>query len=116
MNSIATSGGAIALVMIGTFYPQESAAETFTGTQFLQWSQSGQDNYIGTAVTMATFVASRTNLDTSACLNGWYAASEAVAAERNDAIRGAISRNATYHPSAVILLVLEEACGSFTGS
>jgi hypothetical protein len=114
MNNIAGWVGAISLVMIAGVYPQKSAAEGFVGSEFLTWSIEGQDNYIGTAVTMATFVASRTNPETSTCLNTWYAGNEDIAAQRNADIRSAIARNAEYHPSAVILLVLEEACGAFT--
>ncbi|MEL6467739.1 MAG: hypothetical protein AAFQ58_22460, partial [Pseudomonadota bacterium] len=60
MNSIATWGGAIALVTIGTFYPQNSRAETFTGTQFLQWSEAAQDSYFQTSITMASIMATKT--------------------------------------------------------
>ena len=95
------------------FYPQVSAAETFTGAEFLTWSQSGQDSYISTSVTMAALVAGRSNPDQGACIDAWYAQSEALAGQRNEEIRDTIARNAEYHPSAVILLVMEGACGAF---
>ncbi|MEM6713309.1 MAG: hypothetical protein AAF590_13665, partial [Pseudomonadota bacterium] len=106
MNSIAGCIGAMAFVVGAAIYPQKSVADGFTGEEFLTWSESGQNNYIGTSVTMATMVASRTNTVASDCLDQWYAASEEVAQMRNREMRDAISRNSEFHPSAVILLIL----------
>lgn len=93
--------------------PQKSMAEKFTGTEFLTWSIEGQDSYIGTSITMATLVAGRSNPARATCLDEWYATSETLAAQRDEEIRDTIRRNVEYHPSAVIVLVLEEACGHF---
>lgn len=105
--------GAMALAVVTIGFPQKSLGESFTGQSFLAWSEDGQNTYIQTAVTMATFVISRSNLEISDCLNAWYAGSEATLDERNSFIRSKIARNAEYHPSAVILVVLEDVCGSF---
>mmetsp|Transcript_29089 Transcript_29089/g.55958 ORF Transcript_29089/g.55958 Transcript_29089/m.55958 type:complete len:154 (+) Transcript_29089:286-747(+) len=113
MNSIAGWVGAMAIGIAAIFYPQKSKAEKFTGEEFLTWSVDGQDNYIGIAATMAAMVAGRVNPATGTCLDQWYAASEALTAERNMEIRATIARNSEYHPSAVILLMLEGACGAF---
>ncbi|WP_415402427.1 hypothetical protein [Tateyamaria sp. SN3-11] len=113
MNNIATWCGAMGLAVVSAFCPQKSAAETFTGAEFLTWPVDGQDNYIGIAVTTASLIATRVNPSTGQCLDTWYAASEDVAAMRDAEIRAVIARNAEYHPSAVIMLVLEGACGSF---
>jgi hypothetical protein len=115
MNSISTWGLAIGLAAMTTIFPQQSFAEGFTGSDFLKWDRVGQDSYISTAVVMATFVATRTNAKTAECLNGWYATTAEVSQSRNNEIRDLIAKNASYHPSGVILLVLEEACGSFEG-
>ncbi len=104
----------MAIMAAGAFHPQISTAEGFTGTEFLTWNPSGQDSYIRTSVTMATFLATRTNPPTATCLDDWYAASVATSDARHTFIREKIGKNAEYHPSAVILLVLEEACGAFT--
>ena len=113
MNSIAGWVGAIGLTAVVAIYPQKSAAEKFTGAEFLAWSVEGQDSYNGTSITMATLVAGRTNPARATCLDEWYATSETLAAQRDAEIRDTIRRNAEYHPSAVIVLVLEEACGHF---
>ena len=102
---------AMAATVVG--FPQKTEADGFKGHDFLAWSQENQSNYIGIAVTMATLVATRTNPQTGDCLDQWYAASDEVASSRADEIKATIARNADYHPSAVILLVLEGACGSF---
>ncbi|WP_299283276.1 hypothetical protein [uncultured Tateyamaria sp.] len=113
MNSIATWGVAIVVAAVTAISPQESLAEKFTGEEFLTWSVEGQDNFIGIAVTMASLIATRTNPPTGQCLDTWYAASEDIAAKRDAEIRAVIARNAEYHPTAVIMLVLEGACGTF---
>lgn len=97
-------------------YPQKASADKFTGDVFLTWSQSGQDTYIGTSVTMAAMIVGRTNAERGACIDNWYASSETVTAARNTEIRDTIGRNSEYHPSAVILLVLEGACGAFVSN
>lgn len=113
MNSIAGVVGATGLALLTAICPQETAAEGFSGTEFLTWEQPSQDSYIGTAVVMATFIATRTNAQTAECLNGWYANNVGLTERRNAEIRDAIARNADYHPSAVIMLLMEDACGSF---
>ena len=101
------------LAVIGGVCPQETAAEGFTGKDFLGWSTESQNSYIQTAVVMATIVISRSNTTTSHCLDKWYGLSQPIADERNSFIRNKIARNSEYHPSAVIMVVLEDACGSF---
>lgn len=113
MNSIATWGVASVVAAVTAINPQISTAETFTGEQFLTWDVEGQNNYIGVAVVMASLIATRTNPSTGQCLDTWYAVDEDLAAARNTEIRAVIARNAEYHPSAVIMLVMEGACGSF---
>ena len=64
-------------------------------------------------MTMASFIATRTNPTTAACLDSWYVQSSEGSASRDQLIRDKIGKNAEFHPSVVIMLVLEEACGSF---
>ncbi len=108
--------GAMALAVMATGFPQKSLADGLKGHDFLTWSEEGQNNYIQTAVTMASFVMSRSNAVVSECLNTWYAGDRETMEEQNEYIRRKISSNAEYHPSAVILVVLENACGSFGGN
>ena len=94
-------------------YPQKLVAEGFTGEEFLTWSDAAQDSYFQTSITMAAIMASKTYLASGDCLGDWYLSAEADRGQRHTDLREAIERNATYHPSAVIYLVLEEACGPF---
>jgi len=114
MNSIARWVGATVIAIWSPSFPQKSLANGFTGEEFLNWPIEGQNNYIGIAVTMASLIASRVNPGNGECLDTWYAARDAVAEERDAEIRATIARNSEFHPSAIIILVLEEACGSFS--
>lgn len=91
-------------------FPQVLQAEAFTGAAFLTWSEASQNSYIRTSVTMASFIATRTNEATAECLDAWYTSSSGT---QDGFIRKKIADNAEFHPSIVIMLVLEEACGSF---
>jgi hypothetical protein len=116
MNNISTWLSAMLVAVTSTIYPQKALTEKFTGAEFLEWSQTGQDTYIGTSITMAAMVAGRASPEKGACLDKWYAANEAQTEARNEEIRGTIARNPEYHPSAEILLVMEGACGAFAAN
>ena len=93
--------------------PQKSLADGFTGKDFLEWSTSAQESYFQTSVTMAAIMATRTHKASSDCLGAWYLAPDADRDARHVTLRSAIERNTTHHPSSVIFLILEEACGPF---
>lgn len=114
MNSIAPWALAIGLLATATIYPQKSAADGFDGAQFLKWDEAAQDSYFQTSITMAAIIASKTRKSAGDCIAAWYLAPEADRAAKNAELRGTIGRNASYHPSAVIYLVLEGACGPFS--
>ncbi|MEM6275388.1 MAG: hypothetical protein AAF714_00445 [Pseudomonadota bacterium] len=111
MNSIARLVCATGLVCVAAFHPQVSAAEGFTGADFAAWPEASQDSYIQTSVTMAGVVLAQVRPDMSRCIDGWYFASDDMAA-RNKAVRNLIAANSSYHPSGVILAAIQQACGS----
>ncbi|MEM6381310.1 MAG: hypothetical protein AAF739_01440 [Pseudomonadota bacterium] len=113
MNSIARRVAAITIVGACGFYPQILSADGFTGEQFLEWSDAAQDSYIQTSVTMAAILATQTNKPSGDCLTDWYFEPAANRAERHNSIKQTIARNGEHHPSSVIYLILEEACGPF---
>lgn len=88
-------------------------AEGFTGTQFLEWPIESQNSYFQSSATMSVFIASRNDPEQATCLNDWYYDDNAVNPDRNDEFRAAIRENPTYHPSGVVLAVMQKACGSF---
>lgn len=62
---------------------------------------------------MATFISGRIDQGMATCLDGWFASDPARIGEREQELIAAIGRNPEYHPSAVIMLFLEQECGSF---
>lgn len=93
-------------------YPQASSAQGFTGEEFATWSQVSQDSYIQASVMMAGVVA-QIQPELSRCVDQWYFVDAARKAQRNDTIRAFIIENAGYHPSGVILAVVQQECGAF---
>lgn len=88
-------------------------AESYTSREFLERPQEAQDGYIQISMTMVGVVAARANPDVATCIDNWYLADDARMAAANDHIRAAIRQYADFHPSAVIMAVVEEQCGEF---
>lgn len=97
--------------VIAAFHPQVLLAEGFTGEDFGNWEQPAQDSYIQISITMATIIAAQAEGGTSQCLDTWYTAGTQTASRRNDAIRASIAQYPDFHPSGVILAVLQKECG-----
>ena len=104
---------AILSTILFVVYPLKSNADGFTGTEFLTWDRAAQDNYLQTSITMAGVIATQTRPNVASCIDDWYFAGDAVRKQRNDAIRKTIQDNPGYHPSGVLLAVLQKECGSF---
>lgn len=96
-------------------FPQLAAAQGFTSATVLEWSEANQDAMFQTSVTMIGVVAAQMNAhkDIARCIDGWYLKEGAVDPERNEEIRETLSRFPEIHPQAVILAVVEKACGKF---
>lgn len=93
--------------------PQISWADGFTGKEFSAWERVSQDSYIQTSVAMIGVVASRVQPEISQCINDWYFKTDVSISERNGEIRALVIQYVDYHPSAVILATVQEACGEF---
>lgn len=115
MNSIAVRVGASALCVLLAGYPQMGWSQGFTGAEFMAWSEASQNGFLQSSVTMATFIAAQNNGDAATCLETWYAPGLPEQALRNEDLRDAIAQYSDYHPSGVILAVLQEACGPIGG-
>lgn len=76
----------------------------------LKWPADSQSFYFRTSVGMAGLIAARNNKKHSACVDDWYFSDVTKA---DAAIRETMAQNPTYHPQAVILALLQKACGSF---
>lgn len=102
------------MALLTAICPQKAAAQAFTGKDFLGWTQTAQDSYFQTSITMASIIATKTRKASGDCIAAWYLDANADRSARNDELRATIWRNDGYHPSAVIFLVLEQECGPFS--
>jgi len=101
------------LLFIGLTYPQLSVAETFTSAEVLRWQESSQNALFQNSITMAGIVATQVRPSIAACINDWYGADEETGQMRYDEIREVLARFPEHHPQAIILAVVEKACGQF---
>ena len=101
----------IGITLILSCFPQVSAAEEFTGTDLLTWSEDGQNNYFQTSVTMAAFVAAQFPTEQAKCINDWYYDD---ITGKNDFLRDVVADYPDFHPSATILAAIEKNCGKFS--
>jgi len=93
--------------------PQESLAEGFTGAEFLSWSQAQQRSYVNAQLVMASSIVARAKPDMSQCLADHFYGEQGVTDEQFDALRKTIEDYETYHPSSVLVIVIENTCGTF---
>ena len=111
-QSLLTAAIAVALVAISC--PQKLHAEQFKSSDFLTWGRDNRSWYLEVSVTMAASVASQNVKGQSACIYEWYFRNGEVNPRREKQIFDAMRSNPQYHPHAVILAVLQKACGSFS--
>jgi hypothetical protein len=87
-----------------------NAGEALKSSEFLKYSDSAQDSYITIAAGMAGVVATQNDGAQAGCIDQW------VVAERSKGyqpVLQAMRQYPDYHPHAVIIAVLQKACGSF---
>lgn len=97
-------------------YPQKTVAgdKKFTAAEVLTWEAESQDWYFQVSTGMAAALASQNNSPAALCINDWYFRTDAIKAEQNDYIRTIMRRFPDYHPTLVMISVLEKECGSLT--
>lgn len=102
----------ISVSVFSVSYPQTSSAadNKFTAADVLAWEKSQQDWYFNVNASMAAAIASQNDNSKSSCLDDWYFGA-ADRDARNDEIRNAMARFETYHPTLVMIAVIEKACG-----
>lgn len=93
-------------------YPQlVSAADMFTSESVLTWEERDQNALFQSSITMIGIVATQVRPDIARCINDWYSAS--MIARRQEHIRDVMRQYPDHHPQAIILAVIEKACGQF---
>lgn len=101
-------------MMIAVYgFASTAHAEGFTGEKFLQWERASQDSLIETSITMTGIVASQARKDIARCIDDWYTGDIAIQQQRHGYILDMIKQYPSYHPQGVILVVLQNQCGSF---
>jgi hypothetical protein len=86
-------------------------AQFFKSKEFLEYSESSRSNYIVIATGMAGLIAGQNRPEQSQCIDQW------VRENRRQGYQSAISamrKFPDHHPSAVLIAVLQKACGSFS--
>lgn len=106
-NWIAANAAALAFLTC----PQLLSADGFTSAQVLEWGESSQNALFQNSITMAGIVATQVRPDIARCIDGWYSAGQIE--QRQAQIRDALQLYPDHHPQAIILAVIEKACGQF---
>lgn len=92
---------------------ETTAAGAFTGEQFERWPEADQRGYVSTQLVMASTIAARIKPPLSDCIADAFFASGGMTDEGFVSITGRIAEFDSYHPSSVILVVIESECGAF---
>ncbi|MGJ8628269.1 MAG: hypothetical protein ACSHXB_15015 [Sulfitobacter sp.] len=113
MNNIAAWVGAISTIAFVGGYPQETKAEAFTGEAFLQWPEADQKGYISAQVGMAASIAARIKPDVAQCISDTFYRDDGIGELVFETAVERIAEFKSYHPSSVLVVVIENACGPF---
>ena len=100
-------------MILGLIYPQLSWAEGFTGAEFLTWSEVDQRGYISAQLVMASTIAARSQTDMPNCIASSFFDQSGMSASGFQSILATVAEYAEFHPSSVLVVVIENACGPF---
>ena len=103
---------ALALATLSTIVciSTAGAEEGFKSSKFLTHSAESQKGYIGASVMMAGVIASKNAPEQARCIDGWASSNDPSGFPT---VIEAMRKYPDYHPSGIILAVLQKACGSF---
>ncbi|WP_439543306.1 hypothetical protein [Hyphomicrobium sp.] len=103
---------ALALATLSTIVCGGAAVadDGFKSSKFLTYPAESQSSYIGTAVMMAGVIASKNVPEQARCIDKWAATH--IASGYQPVIE-AMQNFPEYHPTGVIIAVLQKSCGSF---
>lgn len=92
---------------------QPALSEGFTGKEFLRWSGAAQDAFFQNSVLMASTISARLDAAHAACVSEWYFVDPSSREQRNAELLSTVEKHVDFHPSAVVLAVLERECGQY---
>lgn len=87
-----------------------SADDGFKASDFLKFPQENQRGYISASAMMAGLIATQNVPDQAKCISRWVADE---ATRGHPKITEAMKVHGEYHPTAVIMSVLQKECGAF---
>ncbi|MDF1804360.1 hypothetical protein [Thalassovita sp.] len=93
--------------------PQKSLAEGFTGAEFLQQSTQEQRGYVSTQLVMASSIAARIKPSLAECIGRVFFDGSGLSDQGFDMVLARIEEFKAYHPSSVIVVVIESQCEPF---
>ncbi len=102
--------GAIGAVLIAAIYPHTSFGKQFTSAEFLEWPRESQKGYFQSAIGMAGFIALENDQTHGKCLENWYLKN---AVQTENLILETMRKNRAYHPRAILVALMQKACGPF---
>ena len=91
-------------------HAQDTAAPSDQMSEFFSWSEEAQRAHVGNSILMIAVVASQTAPEIAGCIDGWYGDSKEQ--RQSEAIE-VMRELPQYTPEALILAVVEKACGKF---
>ena len=99
--------------MLLSLCPQITWAEGYTSAKLLAENAEAQKNFIEISLTMAGAVATQVKPEIARCLDDWFFKDAAKKPQRIEHILATMRQYPGYHPSGVLLGVIQQACGSF---
>ena len=109
MNCFKSVVSAITVGLLGVSYPHANAQAQEPSAQFLGSGHASQVSYVDTSVLMAIFIVAQDREAKSNCIRNWYFQRKS---ERVSEVVTGVSENPAYHPTAVILALIQQECGA----
>lgn len=89
-------------------------ADGLTGNQFLTWDRGDQASYLQTQLVMAGSIAARVKPPLSDCIaDNFFAETGGISEAGHDRVLDNVREFTDFHPSSVLVVTIEAACGSF---
>ncbi|MEQ8306905.1 MAG: hypothetical protein RIA09_10110 [Hoeflea sp.] len=95
-------------------YAQSQPEPSKQMAEFLSWDASAQNAYIGNGIVMIGVIAAQTQPEIARCIDTWYLGREENRRLRHNEALETMRKFPNYLPEAIILAVVEKACGKFS--
>lgn len=104
---------AITLCLVTGFSSEARDVKGDTGHEILEWSPKSQRSFLATSMNMAGAIATQARPDIAKCIGEWYPADADIREKRHMEMIETMKKFPEYHPSAIVLFTVQEACGEF---